>query len=160
VAVVISGVYRTRNDGATWDWITGDLPAGPRCTFLDDHDRLYVGTLDRGIYRTIDPLTDVPEDAGGAAASEESLTCFPVPTNGSAQFQVRLGATAHISLAIYDVLGRCVATIDDGVRPPGDHVVRWEADAPSGVYLARLQIGSGRDADPVRWLTKKFLLVR
>jgi hypothetical protein len=43
-----------------------------------------------------------------------------------------------VSLVIYDVLGRVVATVLDEEIEAGYHTARWSAtDKSSGVYLAR-----------------------
>ena len=48
-----------------------------------------------------------------------------------------------MQLAVFDVLGRRVATLVDGVQPAGDHTATWRADGfPSGVYVVTLQAGS------------------
>jgi hypothetical protein len=55
---------------------------------------------------------------------------------------------------VYDVLGREVATLVNGVQEPGDHRVLFDAsNLPSGVYLYRLQAGNHFDQ-------KKMLLLK
>jgi hypothetical protein len=45
-----------------------------------------------------------------------------------------------VSLKVYDMLGREVATIVNEERPAGYHEVRWIAsNAASGVYFYRLE---------------------
>jgi hypothetical protein len=47
-----------------------------------------------------------------------------------------------VQLVIYDVLGRQVAALVDGVQAPGQHEVVFNASTlPSGIYLARLFSG-------------------
>jgi hypothetical protein len=46
-------------------------------------------------------------------------------------------------LVVYDVLGRQVATLVDGMRAAGRHQVTFEAATlPSGVYLYRIDAGT------------------
>ena len=51
-----------------------------------------------------------------------------------------LPRTADVTLAVYDLLGRKVATLIDGERKPaGPHAIRWNAAGrPAGVYLYKL----------------------
>jgi hypothetical protein len=59
-----------------------------------------------------------------------------------------------VSLKVYDVLGREVATLVNEVKQPGTYTVQWNAtDMASGVYLYRLQSGSFSE-------TKKLILLR
>jgi hypothetical protein len=54
---------------------------------------------------------------------------------------------ARTKLAIYDVAGRLVATLKDGVSTAGEHAARWDgrdssgSPVASGVYFARLEVG-------------------
>ncbi|MCH1927925.1 T9SS type A sorting domain-containing protein, partial [Shewanella sp. C31] len=51
--------------------------------------------------------------------------------------------TAQVTLVVYDVLGRQVRVLVDGVRETGIHEAVFEAgNLPSGVYLSRLTAGS------------------
>jgi hypothetical protein len=50
-------------------------------------------------------------------------------------------AGASVNLTVYDILGRRVATLVDGNRPPGEYFVRFDGSArSSGVYFYRLRI--------------------
>ena len=47
-----------------------------------------------------------------------------------------------VSLAVYDLLGRRVATLVDDVQTAGSHEVVFDASRlPSGVYILRLTAG-------------------
>lgn len=63
-------------------------------------------------------------------------------------FELPAGPAAPVVLAVYDAYGRPVATLVDGVRPPGRHEVVWDGTGPdgrrlaSGVYFYRLRQGA------------------
>ena len=62
----------------------------------------------------------------------------PNPFNPSATINYDLPEPSHVSLVIYDVLGRKVAEIVNGVQEAGFKSVVWDASGvASGVYLAR-----------------------
>ena len=47
-----------------------------------------------------------------------------------------------VRLMVYDMLGREVATLVDGIQPKGEHEAVFEArDVPPGVYIYRISIG-------------------
>jgi hypothetical protein len=53
-----------------------------------------------------------------------------------------LPAAGQVELSLFDLLGRRVATLEDGYRAAGEHTVRFDKRGlPSGVYLLRLQAG-------------------
>ena len=79
---------------------------------------------------------------------------YPNPFNPTTRIQYSVPSTQYISLKIYDVLGREVALLVDGIRQPGTYTVRWDASRfSSGVYFYRLQAGKYVD-------TNKMILLR
>ena len=79
----------------------------------------------------------------------ELLQNYPNPFNPATTLQYRISARApqRVTLKIYNLLGQEVATLVDGVVPPGSHSVVWNAtDAngkllPTGIYFARIKVG-------------------
>ena len=76
---------------------------------------------------------------------------FPNPFNGETRIPFALDRPAEVTLGVYDVLGRKVATLIRGVRyGPGVHAAVWGGlDARgrrvgSGAYLYRLEAGGRR----------------
>ncbi|MCG3154256.1 MAG: hypothetical protein DKINENOH_00850 [bacterium] len=66
----------------------------------------------------------------------------PNPFNPNTAISFSLPATEHVTLKIYDALGREVATLLDERLHAGEHAVRFEAtDLPSGVYVYLLTAG-------------------
>ena len=70
---------------------------------------------------------------------------YPNPLSSHATISFTLPAAQDVRLAVYDVLGREVAMLADGVRAAGEQAVAFDASAlPSGVYLVRLEAGTVR----------------
>ena len=67
---------------------------------------------------------------------------WPNPFRGSTQIQYSLPVASNVSLKVYDVQGREVRTLVNGLKAAGRHGVTMSAQglAP-GVYLCRLQAG-------------------
>jgi hypothetical protein len=65
---------------------------------------------------------------------------YPNPFNPSTTIAFSLPSRSFVSLKVYDMLGRAVATIASGDFPAGSYSRHWDASAfPSGMYLYRLQ---------------------
>ena len=71
---------------------------------------------------------------------------YPNPFNPRTTIRYRLSARAHVSLKIYDVSGRLVRTLVDGLQTPSPlHRIEWDGRSEdgtpvaSGVYLCRMQ---------------------
>ncbi len=74
---------------------------------------------------------------------------YPNPFNPATTVAFSVPGAGPVNLAVFDVRGRRVATLVDGVLDPGRHERRWEGrddqgrSVGSGVYLARLVTGQG-----------------
>jgi hypothetical protein len=79
---------------------------------------------------------------------------YPNPFNPNTIIAYHLPSTNHVTLKVFDVLGKEVTTLINEVRQPGDKLVKFDASAlASGVYFYRLQAGSFTK-------TKKLLLLK
>ncbi len=64
---------------------------------------------------------------------------FPNPFNPATDIAYTVAARSRVTLRVYDILGRPVATLVDAVKAPGSYVERWEGGRlPSGVYFCRM----------------------
>lgn len=66
------------------------------------------------------------------------------PASGPRRLSFSLPSAQHVRVGIYDVSGRCVATLADGTYSAGVHTVTWDmqgARPAAGLYFARLQAG-------------------
>ncbi|MBT6936927.1 MAG: T9SS type A sorting domain-containing protein [Candidatus Marinimicrobia bacterium] len=65
-----------------------------------------------------------------------------------------MGSESDITLNVYDVEGRKITTLTEGIRTAGTHSIEWSAEGyPSGVYFVKL------DADNFIQ-TQKLMLVK
>ncbi|SMO90207.1 LamG-like jellyroll fold domain-containing protein [Gracilimonas mengyeensis] len=65
---------------------------------------------------------------------------YPNPFNPSTIIKFEIPRTAQVSLTVYDLTGRVVATLTDGPKKAGLHEVIFDAsDLASGVYLYELK---------------------
>ncbi|MBI3585515.1 MAG: T9SS type A sorting domain-containing protein, partial [Ignavibacteriales bacterium] len=98
------------------------------------------------IVKLYDVITSVEQHEGGAVPTDLSLfQNFPNPFNGQTtiRFIIPSGSEMQpVSVRVYDVLGREVASLIEGPLPPGIRTVQWESGSlPSGVYSYRLRLG-------------------
>jgi hypothetical protein len=68
---------------------------------------------------------------------------FPNPCNPTTMIRYSLPHRCHVTVRVYDILGKEVATLVEGIQPAGQHDVKWDVtNVPSGIYVYSLEAGS------------------
>lgn len=141
--------YNTSSDAFSWNsYITTNIIGGDPTTVklsLSSYLMIYVG----------------PPYATQVSTEEHSMPVgfalhqnYPNPFNPTTTIKYQLPTMSHVTLKVFDVLGREVATLVDEVQDAGYKSVQWNAaDAASGVYYGRFQAGDYT-------ATKKLMLLR
>jgi len=79
---------------------------------------------------------------------------YPNPFNPSTQISYSLKESEYTKLTVFDLSGKEVATLVDGLQNPGQHNITFSAqDLTSGVYYYQLQTETGT-------LAKKMILMK
>ncbi|MCX6600992.1 MAG: T9SS type A sorting domain-containing protein [bacterium] len=79
---------------------------------------------------------------------------YPNPFNPATNIRFGVPRAAHVTIEIFDILGRKMATLINGTMPPGIHTVTWDCSAcPSGMYIIRMNTGE-------RVMLRKTLLMK
>jgi hypothetical protein len=85
---------------------------------------------------------------------EVSLTSYPNPVRRQGTLEYALPKPSEVTLKVYDILGREVATLQRGQKQAGRHQVTLETDRlSSGAYFGRLEAGG-------KTRTQKITVVR
>ena len=105
---------------------------------MDDWVVIVAGTPKRGAG------ADVSEVAAEVPETFVLEGNHPNPFNPQTTIRFSVPEASVVKLVVYDVLGREVRVLVDGVRQAGVHEVVFEAgDLPSGTYLYRLETPQG-----------------
>jgi hypothetical protein len=141
--------------------LTGILHSGSKHPVaIDPNDNVWVAYgkdaywyQAMGLARFADQILDV--DGGMYASRSYQLSQnFPNPFNPLSTISFSLPKQSHITLRVYDVLGREVAQLIDETKSVGSYSVEFNASSlPSGVYFYRLQAGESIQ-------TKKMLVMK
>jgi len=85
----------------------------------------------------------VQNQAEEVVPDEVTLTAYPNPMRVQATVEYSLPEPSDVRVAVYDVLGRQVAVLEEGRRQAGRHRIPLEvSEISSGVYFARLKTDS------------------
>ena len=117
----------------------GALGGGALKILIDDGND---GSIDDSIFVT-NELTGVEGRGVGEVPTAFVLRQnYPNPFNPKTTISYELPRTTHVTLKVYDVFGRDIATLVDGVEDAGVKSIAWDATGvASGVYFYRLQAG-------------------
>lgn len=79
---------------------------------------------------------------------------YPNPFNPSTVISYQLAESSNVTLKVFDMLGREVAVLEDGLKTAGSHAVSFNASAlSSGMYIYRIEAGSFVEA-------RKMMLIK
>ncbi|MEM6335124.1 MAG: T9SS type A sorting domain-containing protein, partial [Bacteroidota bacterium] len=165
----ITGGYVQRVEGSTLygqylyaDYVTGRLYALDAITFenrllletgglvsafgQDESGEVYLLAYDTGaIFRIAAPVSGVGTEPELPASVARVSSIFPQPADQEVTFTFELDEPGQLDLAVYDALGRRVATLVQGAEPAGTQsVVFNREDLPAGVYVAVLLMSGQR----------------
>jgi hypothetical protein len=105
------------------------------------------GWLTLGTFRYYGPTGAVSNTSSGLPEVVSLAQNFPNPFNPVTTIRYGLPWRAKIVMTVYDLLGRVATVLDEGMREPGQHDVRFNGvGQPSGVYFCRLQVDRVVDA--------------
>jgi len=84
----------------------------------------------------------VEDRAEDVLPDEVTLKSYPNPVRRQGTLEYALPEASEVSLKVYDILGREVATVEQGRKQAGRHQVTFEAGRlSSGAYFGRLEAG-------------------
>jgi len=84
--------------------------------------------------------TFVSNDGSARISCFELMQNYPNPFNPSTTIVYQVAKVGLVTLTIYDLLGRDIATLVNEVKPAGKYTAVWNAGKmPSGMYFSRLK---------------------
>lgn len=141
-----TGSGLVRYDGSTWTSYNAQNSGLPEDFVLDVEadakGRVWVGTLGRGVavFTQDGIVSDAQTTDTGVPRTVALLQNYPNPFNGTTTIRFSLPARTSVTLRVYDLLGREVSTLVNGMLDGGEHSLQWTAPiASSGAYYCRLQ---------------------
>jgi len=153
-----SNIYSTTNGGNKWDTLNVNVT---KFHFVDDknswgiNDQTIMFTKDGWkTFFSIDSLTTNIKNLTNQKSDFHLYQNFPNPFNPTTTINFSVQKSGFITLKVYDVLGREVATLINENKSVGNYSVKFNADKlVSGIYFYNM-----RASDFVQ--TKKLILLK
>ncbi len=153
--MIVDGRWRTFVDSSTYRMTSS---AGERQVVAMNNLRYNISTLEKSydlIEGKLSPISNVEDNSTQYLEKDYILfDNYPNPFNSATQIKFSLSKIEFISLKVFDVLGREVATILNEIKMPGVYKIDFDAgELSSGVYFYRLKAGDFLQ-------TKRMLLLK
>jgi hypothetical protein len=92
------------------------------------------------IKESFDELYIENSASGQLITEHELLPNYPNPFNPTTNIEYKIASQTHVSLAVYDVLGRRVQTLVNEVQEPGEYTKTFNGqNLSSGTYFIRIK---------------------
>lgn len=99
--------------------------------------------MDATLAYLLDMVEATPEAEANMPMAFSLEQNWPNPFNPSTEIAFGLPVSGHVTLTVFDVTGRQVATLADNRYDAGAHAITWNAgDLASGVYFYQLRVSS------------------
>jgi photosystem II stability/assembly factor-like uncharacterized protein len=150
------GVFLSTNNGTSWSAVNTSLANKVVTCFAISGTNLFAGTYGGGVWRRSlsDMVTGVNNVKSGLPKEFSLHQNYPNPFNPATTISFYLPSKSFVSLKIFDLLGKEIATIVSEEMPAGSYSRQWNAaKISSGIYFYRLQASAFIE-------TKKLILLR
>ena len=148
--------FYTEDGGATWTAANPTLGAATQdinaVYWQGAAGNLWIGADEaQALYRHNDAVTAADDPVSLPYTLGQN---FPNPFNPMTSIALTLPADDHVTLDVYDVSGKRVASVLNQGMEAGDHTIRFNAQGlASGIYFYRLTTSAGTQ-------TRKMVLLR
>jgi photosystem II stability/assembly factor-like uncharacterized protein len=143
-AATRKGVFVSSDNGLSWSLANAGLPSDSVwvSSLVLNGTNLFAGIYGKGVWLNSSLVTKTREKSLDIPHAFLLSQNYPNPFNPSTIIQFSLPKPAVVTLGVFDILGREVASLVKGKLQTGTHTVLFEAyDLPNGVYFYRLQAG-------------------
>ena len=148
------GVFLSTDNGTSWTAASTGLTNGYVYALAVSGTNLFAGTYGGVWRRPLSEMTPVRSPTTDTPTHFALDQNYPNPFNPSTTIRFDIPSRLFVTLKVFDILGREVASLVSEQLSTGHHSRVWKAaDMPSGMYFYRLQAGSFAE-------TKKLLLVK
>ncbi|GAB5521504.1 MAG: hypothetical protein RhofKO_37550 [Rhodothermales bacterium] len=139
VSTADTGTYVRR--GGSWNYHQATLKTAARA-----RDEAFKGNDHFG-FRVVDRAVDTKTEAVRQPVPEQFVleAAYPNPFSGSTTMPYYLPESGVARMVVYDMLGRSVAVLAEGMHEQGAHSVDWNGqdasrhDVSPGLYVYRLE---------------------
>ena len=131
-----------KTEGRYWGAMMYDINSDEIEELLIMTDKLFNNYHDKKTFTQIYKPTDLVDvkEPKVKTNTYKLYQNYPNPFNTSTNIEYRIQKTEFVSLIVYDVLGREVATLVNEQQPPGNYEIQFNGiNLNSGIYFIRIE---------------------
>jgi len=115
-----------------------------------------------GIYRTVNPITDVEDNLAVTPEDFNFAQNYPNPFNPSTTISYSIPNSSFVTIKVFDVLGNEIAQLVNEEKSVGVYEITFDASGLStGTYFYQVQaIGTSSGAGRSFVETRKMILIK
>ena len=150
------GIFISTDLGINWrPFSKGIVYIEVISTFLFINSYIFGGTILGKVYRRpYSQITSIDEESKELFSNFELSQNYPNPFNLSTTISYQIPGREFVSLKVYDILGREIATLVNEEKPAGSYEMQFTGNGlTSGIYFYKLKAGNYSE-------TKKMILIR
>lgn len=156
-----SGVYYSTDEGLNWIDISDGLPFLNTIDKLIVYDGKIIAATSDGLWQrdTLGVITGLDEKSR-ISTGFKLYPNYPNPFNPTTHIRYAISSSQFVSLKVYDILGKEIATLVHEEKPAGEYTVEFFASSgdggsslSSGIYYYQLKAGDFRE-------TRKLILMK
>jgi len=150
------GIFLSTNNGTSWSDMSSGLYNKDISSIALSGTNLLIGTYSGDVFRRplSDMITGVEQNQTQILTHSTLNQNYPNPFNPSTTISFSVSSKSFVSLKVFNILGREVATIVSREMLAGNYSLQWNAaNMASGIYLYYLKAGSFTE-------TKKLILLK
>jgi hypothetical protein len=152
---VYHGVFRSTDNGINWSPYNYGIDYTYDIYALSIKDSyIFAGTANRVWRRIYSQITSVDLETGYIPTNIKLYQNFPNPFNPTTNISYSISQPGIVSIIVYDILGRKVATLLNEEKNTGNYSIDFDGVAlSSGIYFYQLKVNDFIE-------TKKMVLLR
>ena len=158
-------IFKTTDGGLSWNQQVNINEGFFDIFFIDQNNGWAVGENGTIIHTTNGGVTFIEQEPNPSQPNSFFLSQnYPNPFNPVTKIKFSIPQnvrreTGNVSLKIYDVLGREIATLVNEEKPAGEYEVEFNAvNLPSGIYFYQLKAGKFAETKKMILLNRSYKL--
>ncbi len=135
-----AGIFASTNSGENWESLGMEGMGASSVMLEPESNSIVVGTADGAVFSRPAVVVGIEDDEVKTPTTFELKQNYPNPFNPSTTIKYSIAKASFVTLKIYDILGKEVATLVNDTQKQGEYEVHFNAkNLASGMYIYQIK---------------------